>query len=43
LKVSPSIALFYLKKEINKTEPSPLYDLEFDSELNKAIALAGAK
>lgn len=37
LPLSDKVARFHLKHEIGRLQPSPLYDLEFDSELQKAL------
>ena len=37
--LSPKVSSYFFKQELYKFKPAPLYDLEFDAELNKAIEL----
>lgn len=39
LPISDRVAAFYLKKQINRYKKRSLYDIEFDTELNKAIKI----
>jgi carboxyl-terminal processing protease len=37
--LSAKVSAYFYKQELYKFKPTPLYDLEFDAELNKAIEL----
>ena len=37
--LSANVVSYFFKQELYKFKPAPLYDLEFDAELNKAIEL----
>ena len=43
LDVKSRVAKYYLKREISKANPAPLYDLEFDDELKKAVSVISVK
>ncbi|HEY1405291.1 MAG TPA: hypothetical protein VF857_01655, partial [Spirochaetota bacterium] len=37
--LSDKVVAYFFKQELNRYKPNPLYDLEFDGELTKALEL----